>query len=265
MPTPAQNLLFRTDDDISARARFIDGIEEAVPNIRVLWLPGKNDATAVRDFSPSYRLITWDGSVSSRLTKQGHGYLQTFNGTTNFASSPDTSDLSFGNAALDSAFSIVALCNVTTSAANREIVAKWTTTSNQREYHLAVVGTSNVISLAMRDENLVVTPNRSSDATISVGALHLFASTYDGTGGATAANGITLYQDAAVIASTASNQATYVAMADKTGPIEIGTLTAGGTPFLGQMGMVMLSAGVLSAAQLLAIKAQTNNYFGLAL
>lgn len=252
--------------DLLFRRQFITQIKEVVPSIRVLWAPNRYDGTlAYTDEATGPRAITWDANVSGRLTKQGHGYLQTFDGAANFGSAPDTADLTFGNGVTDSAFSIVALANVTDTAAARNLLAKWNATGSQREYVFNVAST-DVLVLNLRDEALAVTPFRASDAAITQGSPHLFACTYDGTGGATAANGIVLYQDAAVIASTATNQATYVATADKTGALEFGAQTAGTASFMaGSMGFALVCAGVLSLAQMVQIKGLCNTYFGLAL
>ncbi len=60
-----------------------------------------------------------------------------------------------------------------------------------------------------------------SDNAISTG-WHLFTSTYDSTGGATAANGIILYVDGAAVGSTATNDANYSAMQAGASLVRIG-------------------------------------------
>ena len=74
-----------------------------------------------------------------------------------------------------------------------------------------------------------------------------------------------LYQDGAVIASTVTNVGTYVAMENTSAVVAIGALSEGIQGMDGTMAMVALVAGVLSAAQMVAIKTLVNQYFGLAL
>ena len=61
-----------------------------------------------------------------------------------------------------------------------------------------------------------------SDSAISTG-WHLFSCTYDGTGGATAANGVILYVDGAVVNSTGTNNANYTAMQNDAEEVRIGS------------------------------------------
>ena len=83
------------------------------------------------------------------------------------------------------------------------------------------------------------------------------------TGGATAANDITLYQNGAVIASTATNAGTYVAMENGTEPVEIGSnLTHTANYFDGSMALVAVCQKALSAADHLAIHTLCRSYFG---
>lgn len=252
------------DGSTSYRRAFVESIRQTVPGLRVLWVAGGNDGLTVQDSAQS-RPITWDGVVSTRMTAQGHGYLQTFNGTSNFGSSPDTADLTFGNGLLDQPFSVMALANITNAVALRALVAKFNGPAVQREWEM-FAQTDNTFQLTLRDETAGQSIFRVSSGLIATGAIHLYAATYDGTGGATAMNGATLYVDAAVFASTATNQALYVAMADHTQPLEIGSQNSGAASWMsGSMGFVLVAAGVLSATQMLAIKAQVNGYFGLAL
>ena len=55
-----------------------------------------------------------------------------------------------------------------------------------------------------------------------VGAWHHLAVTYDGRGGATAANGITIYVDGVAVPVTRVNNADYVAMENLAAPLQIG-------------------------------------------
>lgn len=73
------------------------------------------------------------------------------------------------------------------------------------------------------------TPFAVTDDAISTG-WHLFAATYDATGGATAANGIILYVDGVAVASTVTNDADYVAMQNTNSDVLLGaSLDSGGS------------------------------------
>jgi hypothetical protein len=104
---------------------------------------------------------------------------------------------------------------------------------------------------------------RSSDAAITQGSWRLFGATYSAaTGGATAGNDISLYQDGAVIASTPTNNASYVAMGDKGGPVEIGSIIAHTAHFMdGSLALIAVCQKALSAADHAAIAALCRRYF----
>mgnify|MGYP001615469253 FL=1 len=87
------------------------------------------------------------------------------------------------------------------------------------------------------------------------------------TGGATAANDIALYQNGALIASTASNNAGYVAMENGTNPAAVGgySNSGAGTFMDGSMGFAAMYAAALNVAQHLEVKRAANKYYGLTL
>ena len=194
---------------------------------RLLWMPQPNDTTVVRSFETwPGRVGTPDGDVSARISRLGHGVQQSFSSAgTQFISFPDTDNLSFGNGTTDQAFSVVALVNVTDTAAARAILSKWVAATVNREW-LWTIDAVDTMSLILRDESAGVNCARVSDAVVTQASWRLFGATYDGTGGATAANGMTLYQDGAAIASTATNNAAYVAMEPLAGVCEVGAINA---------------------------------------
>ena len=250
-----------------SRASFILGIEEILGDVRFLWTPQVGDAATSTDDSPTRRVITWDASVAARISAQGHGYVQTNTSAgTQGGSVPDTNDLSFNTAGLtDLAFSIVALANVTDTAAARTIFAKYDNAGTLREY-LFNVGATDLLQLILYDESLDKLPFRQSNAAITMGSPHLFGATYNGVGSTTAADGIVLYQDAAVIASTATNDALYVAMENTNTTPSVGRIDAATGQFMdGAFSLVAVCAGVLTLAQMVALKNQCNQYFSLAL
>jgi hypothetical protein len=248
------------------RERFLGNVMALVGDTRVLWTPKPTDTTTALEESLNGRTITWDATVAARLSALGNGYAQSFvSGSTQYGTAPDAANLSFGTGAVDSSFSIVVLANVSDTAAIRAIVSKFDVTA--REWRLAV-DASDKLALALEDESVPAQPNRTSDAAITQGSWHLFGATYDVTAGsgATAANGITLYQDGAVIASTATNVGTYVAMENGTGLLEISGHTAHtANLYDGSLALVIVCAGALSASQFWALKRLVNAFFRLSL
>lgn len=252
MPTALRQIA----QDLTHRQRFIRDVSR-IANPRFLWLPNPNDRANGVDLTG--RVVTYDGSVAARVTAQGRGYLQSFSGT-QWGSTPDTADMSFGTGLADLPFSIFAVINPTTSAADRVIVSKFNTA--QGEFTLTVAGTTNVLSLRLRDESAAVNVFRDSSAAITVGALSSVAVTYDGTGGATAMNGGLVYQNGVLVASAATNNASYVAIEDLTANIEIGSRSNhGATLFLGSMGMVLVRSGVLPALDIANLHLLAKRYF----
>lgn len=139
---------------------------------------------------------------------------------------------------VDVAFSVGAWVNVTDSAAFRVILSKWDDgASNEREWLFGISAT-DALELHLADQSAGVTCKRASDAAITQGSWVFLVATYDGGAGATAANGIKLYQNAALLASTATNNAAYVNMEDLTQVLGVGVRRAAGVltePFNGSM------------------------------
>lgn len=245
--------------------QFLRTLYDVSPgSIRAIWLPLSGDTTTTTTEFDG-RVWTYDADITARISTQGQGIIVSFNGTSNEADTPDTANTSFGDASNDSPLSIVSLANITDTAADRVLFAKYNIGGAAREYAFLVNGTGDTLQLNLYDESDDKQPVRTSDAAITQGALHLFAATYDGGGGATAMDGVTLYEDAAVIASTATNDIAYVAMENTAALPSVGALAAAVAPFAGTMGFCAVYAAELSAAQLATIKAGTNFYYGTSL
>ena len=158
------------------------------------------------------------------------------NGTDEEADTPDAAYWSRGDGTNDNPMSIVFWAKITDTAGARALLSKWGVTGN-REWTFQVNG-SDKLQFYVSDDSAAATANRTGDAAIPMGRWAHFAVTYDGAGGATAMNTVTLYVDGAVHTSTATNNASYVAMEDQTEPVMMGAERAGGTPtqfFNGQM------------------------------
>jgi len=186
------------------------------------------------------------------------------NNATKYFSVDDSATLTFGNGGADSAFSIIALVNVTLNAAIKIIIGKWNATATTMEwsFHLAADETA---VLELEDQSVPINVTRTSDAAVSAG-WHLLVSTYDATGGANAMNGALIYVDGALVASTAGNQGNYVAMEDLAAPVLIGALldnAAVVTPLNGGLGLVGVTGEELTAAQVWQLWIEVKAYYQL--
>ena len=141
-----------------------------------------------------------------------------FNGTDEEADTPDAAFWSRGDGSNDSPFSVGVWANVTDMALERNIFAKWDVTSGdqKREWRLSI-DSSDKLFLRTYDESVNVGSRRESDAAITMDEFRFLVGTYDGAGGANAADTIALYDNGVVLASTANNNASYVAMEDLAG------------------------------------------------
>ncbi len=252
------------DTALQRQRRLINALGGAVglSTQRVLWTPGPTEGlTTVDGFVPS-RVWTHGNAIASRLARQGNGYSLSFNGTTDYLTAPDATDLSFGNGATDTPFSIIAVAKVTDTAGFRDLFTK--SAAAAQEYAL-YIDSADQMNLALIDQSVPAGPFRASNAAISQGSWAVFGATYSAaTGGATAANDITLYQNGAVIASTATNVGTYVAMENLTSAAEIGSQSVHSVNFYqGLLACVMVVQKNLLAADHLLIKQQLAAYFGL--
>jgi len=115
-------------------------------------------------------------------------------------------------------FSIAAWIFNGGQSATQFIISKQHATVN-REWSFHVDG--QILYFRLFDQSAAVYCERTTDTALTAG-WHLVVGTYDSTGGATAANGIILYVDGAVVDSTASNDASYVAMENLASNVAIG-------------------------------------------
>jgi len=220
-------------------------------------------------------VFTYTPGVRTSWTKQtyyrGRGRVPTlsFNGTTEYLIAPDNAAWTRS----DLPFSVFAWCNVTTPAVIGEIFAKYDDSVGGAEEWKLDVTSTNTLVLTFRDATVGVTTFRTSNAAVPAGRLAFFAATYDGTGGAIAANNIKLYVNGALIASTATNNAAFVTLRNTLGGVTIGVKGAPGIParwFTGSMlgsapgpgfSTLELTAVQIAAIYQIGLEAQRN--FGL--
>jgi hypothetical protein len=132
----------------------------------------------------------------------------------------DSADFSFGNSTADSAFSLAAWIYFDDSSIYQTIVSKnGSATTSYDEWLFAVY--SKKLRFICYDRSasayrMVIAVNE-----LSVG-WHFVVATYDGTGGADAYDGMTLYVDGSPISTTTDEGGTYVAMENLAGLVRIG-------------------------------------------
>ena len=196
--------------------------------------------TTVTTLGSEQAVFTYSEPISSfdtppTITGPGRLPLVAFNATDEEADTPDAAFWSRDDAGGANGFSLGLWANVTNTATARCFMAKYDETSVQREW-IWFLNTNDTMRLFLFDESVDGTgAYRNSDAAITMGSLRFFVATYDGTGGGTAANGITLYEDGVVIASTATNQGTYEGMENLAGVISLGRNIGGERFFNGTM------------------------------
>jgi hypothetical protein len=250
---------------VRGKQLFVTQFLDICGDTRLLWLPSGADTTTTTDSSLNARTVTYDATIAAQLANLGSGYKVSFDGTSDFGSTPDAAGLSFGTGAADSAFSVLALAKVTDTAASRTFVAKYNAGGTAREWEFRVTG-ADALYFGFYDESVDVAPNRASSSAITQGSWKLFGGVYTAaTGGATAANDITLYQDGVSVTSTATNSGTYVAMEDTAAPVNIGargsTTPEAATYMSGDMALVAVVAKALSATEMFALYKLCDWYF----
>ncbi len=244
-----------------SRTQFLSGISTLLgANQRILYTPNGTDTTSSVESSTVGRTVTWDGDITSRVTRLGNAYVQAFNGTDDYGAAPDAADLSFGNGTVDSAFTVLWFGNAGAVASVQNLLSK--TDAGQREWRLGLLS-DGTMTFTLWDESALVNCARTSSAATNRGSWCLLAASYDGTGGATAQNGSTLYQNGAVLASSATNNASYVAMEDRTATVEVGARVSHTQDWLsGSLGLVALTQKALTTAEHAQVWALCRRYFG---
>jgi len=218
---------------------------------------GKPNATTFTTIGDIQAVFTWSEAWSAfdghdaladsdtfPYRYQGIIPIVKFNGTDEEADSPDATYWSRGDGTTDSAFSIGAWVNFPAATARQTILSKnkSTTGATAREW-IFDVEADETFRLMIRDESAAVQPFRKANNVLVADVWHLLVATYDGTGGTTAANGIVMYDNGAVAASTATNDASYVAMENTTALVNLGFV-------IGASANVELYAGFMAGGPL---------------
>ena len=156
-------------------------------------------------------------------------------------------------------FSIIAFVNYVDIDAGQMILSKWEEDTPEREWNFQI-NSAGFVNMTIYDETNNEAVERTSNVALTPG-IHLICMTYEGEdgtwSGATAGNFIKLYVDGALVASTATNNASYVKMVDGGATTMIGGLTMTGptvTPsWFDRMDNVAVFSDVLTPAEIAAL------------
>ncbi len=182
-------------------------------------------------FTYSKDRTTWDGKSYQR--GRGSVLYQPFDGLDEQADTPTAAAWSRDDTAGEG-FSFGTWMTIEQAGTARSIFAKVGGADKEWQLQLA---SDDLLKLFLYDESLGVVPVRATDvALVSSNVLHYWVITYDGGGGATAASGITIYEDGVVRASTAAEQGTYLGMEGLSHAVELGSNFGGFNTFGGRMG-----------------------------
>lgn len=133
-----------------------------------------------------------------------------FNGMDEYLEAPDASFWTHQDWSGTNGFGLVFWANVITGepGLERTLLSKW---GSDKEW-LFGFRANDKLQCIIRDNDVDVQCSRLSDAAVTMGAMTMFGVTYAGIGGADAGNYITLYENGVQIASTPTNNASYVGM-----------------------------------------------------
>lgn len=218
-----------TDNHAVASVQFrVDGVDLGEPDATapysISW-----DTNAVSDGPHTITAAARDaannvGTASVVVNVRNHvvvtPHFLELDGVDDYLQVADANGLSFGNGAADTPLTFEAWIRPD-AMVRHQLLTKWGDSSNT-EYKLHIA--SGIIRLDLRDSSTqaMVSAFTTSSQMSFIGSWHHLAVTYDGRGGATAANGITIYIDGVAVPLTRFNSATYVAMENSNAPLQIG-------------------------------------------
>jgi hypothetical protein len=170
-----------------------------------------------------------------------------FDGVDDYFLVPNTSGLSFGNGTTDSPFSISAWVKIGQTTA-QGIVTKYGSSSSTREYLFYTTG--GKLRLLFIDASNGANNFATGTTTLSTNTWYHVACTYDGRGGSTAYNGMTLYING-VAESVTTSGGSYTAMSNTSQSVEIGKYST--NELLGNVDETAIFTTELSQSDITAI------------
>jgi hypothetical protein len=238
----------------------------------LLWTPQMGDTTSATELSRNADIITWDATVASRLGTLGSGLRQNFDAVDDEGDLLDSADHSFGDGAVDEAFSVFALVEAddATPTADANILTRWNEDSDAelREWRFNLSSTNGYPRLLLYDESANAFIGREDQTALTVDTWTFICVTYDGSGAST---GIRIYVNAARTDDANVNNGTYVAMEDLNTVLSIGhSLSAAASPVAeefwdGDMALIGLCRKELTIDEIWMMKSFINGHFDLTL
>jgi hypothetical protein len=150
----------------------------------------------------------------------GTPFYAALDGIDDYLQVADSNSLSFGNGSADTPLTLEVWIRPESMAAKQTLISKALDGSNQ-EYKLYIAASSIRLDLIDTSTQAMVSAFTGNQAALAGGWHHL-AVTYDGRGGAAAAAGIVFYVDGVVVPVSRINNSSYVAMENRTAPLQIG-------------------------------------------
>ncbi|HEU0072490.1 MAG TPA: LamG domain-containing protein [Dehalococcoidia bacterium] len=174
----------------------------------------------------------------------------------------DSTDYSFGDGSVDSAFSVGCWIRPNAIASN-VLLAKYDSAGMKEEWRFWIDGDGK-LDLELHDASASATEIAVSDAALTVGLLQFVVATYDGTQTAPEVN---LYVDGQLVNDGLTvEDGSYVAMEDTDAPLTIGCGGVTATPtteFHGRIAMPFITGKELSAAEVSQLYNLMNPMVGL--
>jgi hypothetical protein len=133
----------------------------------------------------------------------------------------DAQGLSLGTGTSDTPFTLE-LWMRPDATATQQLIGKWGESTNQEYRVLMAAGTLRVDLRDQSTGGLVSVFTSNVSLSTLVGSWHHLAVTYDGRGGATAADGMAMYLDGVAVSLVRINDPAYIAMENLAAPVEIG-------------------------------------------
>ena len=182
---------------------------------------GPHTITAeVRDTSDNLAAASVIVTVRNQTVVGSTPHYLELDGVDDYLQVADADQLSFGNGTADSPLTLELWFRPDRMTKNQLLGKWWDGLTSEYRLHL----TSGIIRLDLRDNSSNTTISAFTTGTYSslIGSWHHLAATYDGRGGATAANGITIYVDGVSVPLFRQNSAAYVAMENLSAALQIG-------------------------------------------
>lgn len=197
---------------------------------------GQPDATTFTSVGEEQVTCTWseapvlfDTPVDLTAPSSYRGIIPyvVFNGSDEEWDTPDADAWSFDDSGTNP-FSFIFWINNDDLASTGSLFNKTDVDTN--EEYIVNIRADESLQLFVIDESAAANVTRASDATVGNSQWSQIVVVYDSTGGSTAMNGVTIYKNGKSVASTATNDASYVAMENLGAVLSFGGRTGKASP-----------------------------------